>query len=155
MCFPSSNYTLLIKILYFQRKKVKCLEVNSWGPATESSCVRYSCFHSKSNPPLCLACGGIIWLWLPSAVVVCCGCDPFLLFAEYAVGIVWKEETMLGYVIFSGVFAQDQILRSNLCAPCQLGKGVWSLGREWSHPTVTISTIVPEVFSNIDESLSH
>ncbi len=77
-----------------------------------------------------------------------------MLFPEYGVDVVQKEETTLGYVTFSEVFAEGQILRSNPRAPGGK-KGVWSLGIERSHPAVTISTIVPEVFSNLDKSLSH
>lgn len=55
-----------------------------------------------------------------------------------------------------GFFAEDLTLMSNPCALRVLRKDVKSLGTEWSHPEVSaIGTIVPEVFSHTEESLSH
>lgn len=73
-------YKVFYKSFQFQKKKEKCLEVNSWGPATGSSCVHYSCFHSKSNHPLpsVLRCNFVLTafcsgsLWMCLWILPCC-----------------------------------------------------------------------------------
>lgn len=95
MCaLSSSNSTLLIEVCVSKEKR-KMPAINSWGPAIGCSCVHYSCFHSKSNHPLCPACCGVIWFWLPPAKVVCwCACDLIFLFTECAVDTVQKKKPL-------------------------------------------------------------
>lgn len=152
--FSCSNHTLWIKKNIFQKSKY--LKVDSWGPATGSSCVHYSCFHPTSNHCFCPLSWGVIWIWLPSGVVICCGYDIALLLAKCVVFIVQKEGIMLGRILSGFIFAEGQIIRRSISVPCLLRKGLWSLDWRWSHPIATPSTtVVSEVFSNVDQPLRH
>lgn len=131
--------------------------MNSWGPATRFYCVHYFCFHSKLSHLLSPLGWDAIWFWLLSAAVACwCACDLTLLFAECAVDTAQKRKAQYVMSHSHGFFAEGLNLRCNPCALCVLRKDGKSLGTERSHPEVSaIGTIVPEVFSNSEESLSH
>lgn len=154
MCLLSSSN--LIHLLQFRISKKK--KISSWSPATRFYGVHYFCFHSKSSHLLSPLGWGAIWFWLLSA------CSSSLLMCLWSYLAVcwmcsWYSPKRKAHNVMShshGFFAEDLTLMSNPCALCVLRKDVKSLGTEWSHPEVSaIGTIVPEVFSHTEESLSH